>query len=173
MTVDERLFELKFDFSTMPRAESMAFPDRPQTAREWGRYAHIMLRTLITKNPPSYGWEADAAAAIERFGIKLPVTIRRVDYLRYEGRCGCCRSTEESHTIELSDGMSQVDASAAIWHELKHAQQIERMGMDEYAFVYTMTTDKTSWETYVRSPLEREAYLAMNNHFAHPLTREA
>lgn len=161
----------KFDFSGMPRATSMAFPDRPQTAREWGRYSHIMLRSLVTKEPPVCEWEADPTPAIERFGIKLPVTVRRVDYLRHQGRCGVCRSSETGHQIDLSNGMTQLEASASIWHELKHAQQIEKMGMDGYYFYYSVSTDMTTWLTYAQSPLEREAYLAMNLHFVCPLTR--
>lgn len=153
----------------LPRAESMAFPDRPQTAREWGRFAHILLRTLITKDPPVYEWEIDVSAAVERFKIKQLVTVERVGWLRQEGRCGTCISSSYSHSIILSDGMSPEEASSTIWHELKHAQQVERLGIDTYSLMYAISTNKSSWFAYSQSPFEREAYLAMNNHFTHPL----
>lgn len=85
-------------------------------------------RASIAESPKQKGWKINTSNFIKAqkiLGLCRPVRIVRGDW---KSRKGGYYPEGRVHVIEVRRHFSPREASQTIWHELKHAQQVERLG---------------------------------------------
>lgn len=95
--------------------------------------------------------EKALAKAVKHLGIKKPVTVKFVGGTR---RQGCHMMRWNDHVIHLNRAAGAGSAGRTLWHELRHAEQAERLGRDEFNEQYRK---EQASRGYRRNKFEREA----------------
>jgi hypothetical protein len=115
------------------------------------------------------------AQAIEFLGIKRQVKVSTTNH--QGGRGGVCwvRPGDHHHTIRLKSWLSANDASEALWHELTHCQQNERLvDQGEASTLFdaiTLQINSAKNVPYNEKPYEVEAFKNMVLHQELPLCK--
>ena len=117
-------------------------------------------------------WEVDPLAlkaACELLDVKAPVEVKRTGQVRTGGKHGF---RDGKHVLKISTYATDHGASVFLWHELAHASQQERLGVDrkKWLEVYWASVKRYG---YKNSPFEVEARAASEFAEDHPLVRRA
>lgn len=108
------------------------------------------------------GWTLNRAnyrAALDFFGIRLPVTIKQTSHKG--GRYGAHQLRPSGglhHHITVKSWLSPEQAGQTLWHELTHAMQAERCAADNPGrelVAWRQTPERRG--AYARRPIEVEA----------------
>lgn len=117
---------------------------------------HIPLSERLNKD--------DCRIAKHILGVEWPVRIKydsRQGY--YTERLGVHRTKADGkggyfHQIMIKTYLTPLEASKVLWHELTHAAQAERLGVNEFARQYRMYSGTGSFgAAYRNNPFEVEA----------------
>lgn len=106
--------------------------------------------------PTEREWELNYVAlrnARRELGLTLPVTVRKNG--REGGTNATYRLKPEGHHIVVKSYLTRQQATEALWHELQHAQQAERVGGTVEAWKVEHNRQR-KWP-YKRRPMELEA----------------
>lgn len=136
-------------------------PDMPRIVRVGSR-----------TNEPAR-WRPDIraiAAACDHLGIERDVVVNEVRYER--GRwAGMHNFRAGTHHISIARWCTPDAASRIMWHELRHAEQSERLGHD--AFMADYMSYGRKGPGYATNPYELEARDTETMHDFHPLAGPA
>lgn len=126
-----------------------------------------------TRIPPAWTFDLDAiGAAANELGIAWPIQVGCANYAngRWSGMHSC-EHDRAPHIVRVGRLLGTHDASRTIWHELKHAEQAERLGVETYDREYARYGRKGPG--YRSNPFEHEARECEARATAHPLVRSA
>jgi hypothetical protein len=142
--------------------------------------ARVQAKTVkpTTKKPEKdprwpFAWEIipeNLAEAVRVLGLQHPVRVHRSPMRKWLGRYTRLNDAGE-HVIKIASNLRSDWASKTLWHELKHAQQAERCGADQFDREYDMQLASAGLPqiatlrlrsdaekaTYLNIPFEREA----------------
>lgn len=102
-------------------------------------------------------------SAVRRAGRDLGLA-KPVEVVQISGTYGTVIDQSDRYIIGVVGWLKPESASRQIWHELKHAQQIEQ-GITNF-----LTTDQVPYEEYAAQPAEQEARTWAEQQSEYPLT---
>lgn len=113
--------------------------------------------------------------AVDRCGLEEPV---EVCIEQGTSDTGGYEFTGRVHRITVSAELSALEASRTLWHELAHAAQVERYGVDEFDRIYDEEVERIQLDEaspdernsiYYENRLEREARKVEKQAHIYPL----
>lgn len=109
-------------------------------------------------------WRVDQDAlkrACERLALSRPVVVHVTRGRGGRSKRGLHRDANGAHVISVVNYVSAERASRTLWHELAHAQQLERLGADVFHRSYDRETLDRGYD---RNAFEVEARYAERRH---------
>lgn len=118
-------------------------------------------------------WQIDKQAiyeALKTLGIKRKVHVEVLTQLRDEqgriqqrGVKAQMRWDQRNkrYEVQLRSDLTPKEATHALWHELAHCRQYEKLGVKEAAFMYVLASDLVG---YTNNPLELDAEKVARKH---------
>lgn len=145
-----------------------------ETAAKACERIHENLQILRT--PIRWKIRQDAIeTAKQLIGIKWKTEINITNFDEIGGTNGSCGiyyiepgGESKLHYIRILECLHPIDASIAIWHELRHAAQAEFIGKLEFLSRYRLEMERfgiNTWQQYIKNPFEEEAYATEIYHF--------
>jgi hypothetical protein len=126
-----------------------------------------------TRLAPVWEFDFDAIRDVaNELGVRWPIRVGCAEYARNRKQgLHSCERDRAPHVITIGRTLDSADASRMLWHELTHAAQAERLGVDEFDRQYKAAGGHKG-AGYRHNHFEREARAAEQLAHVTPLVNE-